>query len=134
MIAAPQEVGNGCPEVLTTCVSVAQGAGWYAQARLPRGRRWSRRGNGPGSLNATYLAIDRATPMRGGGAVLEHLRDAHYSGAKSLGHGEGANSMRMIIRTMLRRSITYLTAWKARALLRASGKRAMRRCSRGGLA
>ena len=42
--------------------------------------------------NATYLAIDRAiADVRAGrgGAVPEHLRDAHYSGAKSLGHGDG---------------------------------------------
>ena len=42
--------------------------------------------------NATYLAIDRAiADVRAGrgGAVPEHLRDAHYAGAKTLGHGDG---------------------------------------------
>ena len=72
MIAASEEVGMAAPEVLTTCVSVAV-------ATAPKS-------------NATYLAIDRAiADVRAGrgGAVPEHLRDAHYAGAKSLGHGDG---------------------------------------------
>jgi putative ATPase len=42
--------------------------------------------------NAAYLGIDRAiTDVREGkaGRVPKHLRDAHYPGAKRLGHGKG---------------------------------------------
>ena len=42
--------------------------------------------------NASYLAVDRAiADIRAGknGAVPKHLRDAHYAGAKKLGHGNG---------------------------------------------
>ncbi|MDU1522540.1 MAG: replication-associated recombination protein A, partial [Actinomyces sp.] len=42
--------------------------------------------------NASYLAIDKAlADLRSGkgGPVPAHLRDAHYAGAKKLGHGEG---------------------------------------------
>lgn len=42
--------------------------------------------------NATYLAIDKAlADVRKGrtGPVPPHLRDAHYKGAKDLGHGKG---------------------------------------------
>jgi putative ATPase len=42
--------------------------------------------------NSTILAIDAALKDVESGRTLEvpeHLRDAHYSGAKRLGHGEG---------------------------------------------
>ena len=42
--------------------------------------------------NAVILAIDEAmADVRAGrgGAVPRHLRDAHYAGAKGLGHGAG---------------------------------------------
>jgi putative ATPase len=42
--------------------------------------------------NSAYAAIDAAlADVRSGRtiAVPEHLRDAHYKGAKKLGHGEG---------------------------------------------
>jgi len=42
--------------------------------------------------NASYLAISRAGKDVEEGRLLEipkHLRDAHYRGAKRLGHGEG---------------------------------------------
>jgi putative ATPase len=42
--------------------------------------------------NASYLAIDRAlADVRSGkfSPVPPHLRDAHYPGAKRLGHGKG---------------------------------------------
>jgi putative ATPase len=42
--------------------------------------------------NASYLALDAAlADVRAGkaGRVPPHLRDAHYAGAKRLGHGKG---------------------------------------------
>ena len=93
MIAASEEIGMAAPEVLTTCVSVAQGVALIGmpEARLLLAQAVVAVATAPKS-NATYLAIDRAlADVRAGrgGAVPTHLRDAHYSGASSLGHGDG---------------------------------------------
>lgn len=93
MIAASEEIGMAAPEVLTTCVSVAQGVALIGmpEARLLLAQAVVAVATAPKS-NATYLAIDRAiADVRAGrgGAVPEHLRDAHYAGAKTLGHGDG---------------------------------------------
>ena len=93
MIAASEEIGMAAPEVLTTCVSVAQGVALIGmpEARLLLAQAVVAVATAPKS-NATYLAIDRAiVDVRAGrgGAVPEHLRDAHYAGAKTLGHGDG---------------------------------------------
>lgn len=93
MIAASEEIGMAAPEVLTTCVSVAQGVALIGmpEARLLLAQAVVAVATAPKS-NATYLAVDRAiADVRAGrgGAVPEHLRDAHYAGAKSLGHGDG---------------------------------------------
>ena len=93
MIAASEEIGMAAPEVLTTCVSVAQGVALIGmpEARLLLAQAVVAVATAPKS-NATYLAIDRAlADVRAGrgGAVPPHLRDAHYSGASSLGHGDG---------------------------------------------
>ena len=93
MIAASEETGMAAPEVLTTCVSVAQGVALIGmpEARLLLAQAVVAVATAPKS-NATYLAIDRAiADVRAGrgGAVPEHLRDAHYGGAKTLGHGDG---------------------------------------------
>ena len=93
MIAASEEIGMAAPEVLTTCVSVAQGVALIGmpEARLLLAQAVVAVATAPKS-NATYLAIDRAlADVRAGrgGAVPAHLRDAHYSGASSLGHGDG---------------------------------------------
>ena len=93
MIAASEEIGMAAPEVLTTCVSVAQGVALIGmpEARLLLAQAVVAVATAQKS-NATYLAIDRAiADVRAGrgGAVPEHLRDAHYAGAKTLGHGDG---------------------------------------------
>ena len=93
MIAASEEIGMAAPEVLTTCVSVAQGVALIGmpEARLLLAQAVVAVATAPKS-NATYLAIDRAiADVRAGrgGAVPEHLRAAHYAGAKTLGHGDG---------------------------------------------
>ncbi len=93
MIAASEEVGMAAPEVLTTCVAAAQGVASIGmpEARLLLAQAVVAVATAPKS-NATYLAIDRAiADVRAGrgGAVPEHLRDAHYRGADMLGHGDG---------------------------------------------
>ena len=81
------------PEVLSTCVAAAQGVASIGmpEARLLLAQAVVAVATAPKS-NATYLAIDRAiADVRAGrgGAVPEHLRDAHYRGADMLGHGNG---------------------------------------------
>ena len=93
MIAASEEVGMAAPEVLSTCVAAAQGVASIGmpEARLLLAQAVVAVATAPKS-NATYLAIDRAiADVRAGrgGAVPEHLRDAHYRGADMLGHGNG---------------------------------------------
>ena len=93
MIAASEEIGMAAPEVLSTCVAVAQGVALIGmpEARLLLAQAVVAVATAPKS-NATYLAVDRALAdvRKGrGGAVPEHLRDAHYAGAQTLGHGEG---------------------------------------------
>ncbi len=93
MIAASEEIGMAAPEVLTTCVSGAQGVALIGmpEARVLLAQAVVAVATAPKS-NATYLAIDRAiADVRAGrgGAVPAHLRDAHYAGAKTLGHGDG---------------------------------------------
>lgn len=93
MIAASEEVGMAAPEVLSTCVSVAQGVALIGmpEARLLLAQAVVAVATAPKS-NATYLAMDRAiADVRAGrgGAVPAHLRDAHYGGASTLGHGDG---------------------------------------------
>lgn len=93
MIAASEEVGMAAPEVLSTCVAAAQGVASIGmpEARLLLAQAVVAVATAPKS-NATYLAIDRAiADVRAGrgGAVPEHLRDAHYRGADMLGHGDG---------------------------------------------
>ena len=93
MIAASEEIGMAAPEVLSTCVAVAQGVALIGmpEARLLLAQAVVAVATAPKS-NAMYLAVDRALAEVGkgrGGAVPEHLRDAHYAGAQALGHGEG---------------------------------------------
>lgn len=93
MIAASEEVGMADPQVLSTCVSVAQAVALIGmpEARLLLAQAVVAVATAPKS-NATYLAIDRAlADVRAGrgGVVPSHLRDAHYAGAQTLGHGDG---------------------------------------------
>ena len=92
MIAASEEIGMAAPEVLRRAsVSPRASPHWVPEARLLLAQAVVAVATAPKS-NATYLAIDRAlADVRAGrgGAVPAHLRDAHYSGASSLGHGDG---------------------------------------------
>src|SRR5436853_5286363 len=68
----------------------AEFIGW-PEARIPLAEAALYIATAPKS-NSTILAIDAALKDVQSGrtlAVPEHLRDAHYQGAKRLGHGEG---------------------------------------------
>jgi putative ATPase len=93
MIAASEDVGMADPTALQTAVAAAQAV---ALIGMPEGRIILAQAvvhvaTAPKS-NASYKAIGAAIEdVRAGraGEVPAHLRDAHYPGAKRLGHGAG---------------------------------------------
>jgi len=93
MISAAEDIGMADPNALTVAVSAAEGV---ALIGMPEGRILLAEAvvylaTAPKS-NASYLALDRAiADVRSGriGRIPKPLRDAHYPGAKRLGHGKG---------------------------------------------
>lgn len=93
VIAASEEVGMADPTALQVAVAAMQAVQMLGmpEGRIPLAQAVVHIATAPKS-NASYQALDAAiADVRAGraGAVPAHLRDAHYSGAKSLGHGEG---------------------------------------------
>ncbi len=93
VIAAAEEVGMADPTALQTAVAAAQAVALIGlpEARIILAEAVIHVATAPKS-NAAYRAIDAAiADVRAGraGAVPAHLRDAHYAGAESLGHGSG---------------------------------------------
>ena len=93
IVLASEDIGMAAPSVLQTCVAAAQAVQLIG---LPEGRLNLAQAVVACALapksNATYLAIDAAiADVRAGrvGVVPPHLRDAHYPGARALGHGQG---------------------------------------------
>lgn len=93
MIHAAEDVGLADPMALVLATAACQAAeviGW-PEARIPiaEAALYIATAN---KSNSVIKAIDAALEdVRSGRtlAVPEHLRDAHYAGAKRLGHGEG---------------------------------------------
>ena len=93
MISAAEDVGMADPGALAVAVAAAQGV---ALIGMPEGRILLAEAvvylaTAPKS-NAAYMALDAAiAEVRAGkiGRVPKPLRDAHYPGAKKLGHGKG---------------------------------------------
>ncbi len=93
MIAASEDVGMAASGVLSTCVAAAQAAQLIGmpEARIILGHATVAVASAPKS-NAAYLATEAAfSDVRAGktGPVPLQLRDSHYAGAKSYGHGVG---------------------------------------------
>lgn len=93
VIAAAEEVGMADPSALQTATAAATAVALIGmpEARLILAEAVVHIASAPKS-NATYTAIDAAlADVRAGkvGTVPAHLRDAHYPGAKTLGHGQG---------------------------------------------
>lgn len=93
VILASEDVGLAHPQGLTTAVAAAQAVQLIGmpEARLNLAQATVELALAPKS-NAVILAIDAAlADVRAGrsGTVPTHLRDAHYPGARSLGHGAG---------------------------------------------
>ncbi|MGN6782206.1 MAG: replication-associated recombination protein A [Marmoricola sp.] len=93
VILASEDIGLADPTALTTAVAAAQAVQLIGmpEARLNLAQATIALAVAPKS-NAVIKAIDAATAdVRAGriGPVPGHLRDAHYPGAKRLGHGKG---------------------------------------------
>jgi putative ATPase len=93
VILASEDIGLADPSALQTAVAAAQAVQLIGmpEGRLNLAQATIALALAPKS-NAVIKAIDAAAAdVRAGriGAVPSHLRDAHYSGSKKLGHGKG---------------------------------------------
>ncbi|MPZ94947.1 MAG: AAA family ATPase [Propionibacteriales bacterium] len=93
VILASEDIGLADPTALTTAVAAAQAVQLIGmpEARLNLAQAVIALALAPKS-NAVIEAISGASAdVRDGkiGAVPSHLRDAHYSGSKKIGHGKG---------------------------------------------
>jgi putative ATPase len=93
MISASEDVGMADPQALLIAVAAADAVQYVGmpEGRIPLAEAVVYLATAPKS-NASYMALDAAiADVRAGnfGRVPTHLRDAHYPGAKRLGHGKG---------------------------------------------
>lgn len=93
IILAAEDIGMADPNALVVAVAAADAVQLIGmpEGRIPLAEAVVYLATAPKS-NAAYLSIDSAiADVRAGkiGRVPPHLRDAHYSGAKKLGHGKG---------------------------------------------
>jgi putative ATPase len=93
MISAAEDVGMADPQALVIAVAAADAVQYVGmpEGRIPLAEAVVYLATAPKS-NASYLALDAAiADVRAGnfGRVPVPLRDAHYAGAKKLGHGKG---------------------------------------------
>ena len=93
VICAAEDVGNAAPLALVLANAALQAAEFVGlpEARIPLAQAVTYIACAPKS-NAAYLAIAGAEEDVKNGRTLDvpdHLKDAHYPGAKRLGRGEG---------------------------------------------
>ncbi len=93
IISAAEDIGLADPQALPLAVAAAEAVQFIGmpEGRIPLAEATAYLATTAKS-NAAYLAIDAAiADVRNGGfgRVPIHLRDAHYPGAKRLGHGKG---------------------------------------------
>lgn len=93
VIAASEDVGNADPMALVIATNAAQAVEFIGmpEARIILAQAAIYVANAPKS-NACYRAIEEALKdieKERTFQVPEHLKDAHYKGAKRLGHGKG---------------------------------------------
>ena len=91
IILASEDIGLADPQALPIATAAAEAVAFIGmpEGRLPLAHATIHLALSPKS-NAVITAIDAAlADVRSGsaGAVPAHLRDAHYAGAKTLGHG-----------------------------------------------
>jgi putative ATPase len=93
IVSASEDIGLADPQALVIAVAAADAVQLIGmpEGRIPLAEAVVYLATAPKS-NASYLALDAAiADVRAGkiGRVPTHLRDAHYPGAKRLGHGKG---------------------------------------------
>jgi len=93
IVSAGEDIGMADPQALTVAVSAATAVQMIGmpEGRIPMAEAVVYLATAPKS-NRSYSALDAAiADVRAGkaGRVPKHLRDAHYPGAKRLGHGKG---------------------------------------------
>lgn len=92
IISASEDVGNADPMGMSVAMAAHYAVKHIGlpEARIPLAQAVTYLATAPKS-NAAYLAINRAQAdvEKVGAEVPLHLRDAHYQGAASLGHGKG---------------------------------------------
>jgi putative ATPase len=93
IVLASEDVGNADPQALVVAVAAAHALEHVGlpEARLNLSQAAIYLARAPKS-NASYIAISEATrdvQERGNLRPPKSLRDAHYAGAKKLGHGKG---------------------------------------------
>ncbi|BAS18189.1 uncharacterized AAA domain-containing protein Rv2559c/MT2636 [Arthrobacter sp. Hiyo8] len=93
VISAAEDIGMADPTALQTAVAAAQAVQLIGmpEGRIILAEAVVHLATAPKS-NAAYLGINKAiADVRAGMGVgiPAHLRDAHYQGAKGLGHGQG---------------------------------------------
>lgn len=93
VICAAEDVGLADPNALVVANAAAQAADFvgFPEAQIPLAEAVCYIAKAPKS-NAAYAGIAAARAdlkQRNCGSVPKHLRDAHYPGASSLGHGDG---------------------------------------------
>jgi putative ATPase len=93
VICAAEDVGNADPRALMVACAAMQASEFvgFPEARIPLAQATVYVSCAPKS-NASYTAIDKAMKdieQERTGEVPDHLKDAHYPGAKKLGRGEG---------------------------------------------
>lgn len=93
VISAAEDIGIADPQALGIAVAAADAVAFIGmpEGRIPLAEATIYLASAAKS-NAAYVAIDAAiADVRSGriGRVPIHLRDAHYAGAKRLGHGKG---------------------------------------------
>ena len=93
VISASEDIGLADPQALSIAVAAADAVAFIGmpEGRIPLAEATAYLATTAKS-NAAYNAINAAiSDVRAGGfgRVPNHLRDAHYAGAKRLGHGKG---------------------------------------------
>jgi len=93
IISASEDIGLADPHALPLAVAAADAVQFIGmpEGRIPLAEATVYLASTAKS-NAAYVALDKAiADVRAGGfgRVPKHLRDAHYPGAKRLGHGKG---------------------------------------------
>ncbi|MBA8816111.1 putative ATPase [Microbacterium halimionae] len=93
VISASEDIGLADPLALNIAVAAADAVQFIGmpEGRIPLAEATTYLATAAKS-NASYVAIDKAiadVKAGGFGSVPLHLRDAHYAGAKRLGHGKG---------------------------------------------